>query len=466
MKNLFFPLKRVIFLSFILFTICAGEGSGCECENGSKSNSSSSNSSSGSQPGNLSKKQSSSSRGSIGANNNKNTRLLKTQASSGTPEVNLTQSRGRRYSDSSSSSQTSRYFPSFPRKRSNSLNEKQLHSQGSNELNSNSFSQTSRHFPNFPRKRSSSLNEEQLHTPITPKSQQKLTQQIVNPSPSRVAQDSIVTSTSAKKPQTQSTLRRELSSSTSKFNKFQNNQETKVPIIIITQAEPGGWNNKSLTPPTHAKKTSFGQSEQFLRVPERKKKSKKIQKTPTYLPVLTKDSSKSILFKISSDKVEKYKNLREKVSNWVNEKSTEEIKKNDFNFFKSVSIDLLIKAILDEMYMWRVGEKKDNKEINDHYRPLFEKMVRSNKILNEEKYQGILKHCEKSKSEPASSLIMEIMQLFVEISWYVNKKDKETKKEAWDRAEKQMKVLIGCIEKFVPQSIDENSEKTNESTLE
>jgi len=33
MNNLLYPLKRIIFLSFILFTIFAGEGLGCECEN-------------------------------------------------------------------------------------------------------------------------------------------------------------------------------------------------------------------------------------------------------------------------------------------------------------------------------------------------------------------------------------------------------------------------------------------------
>jgi len=43
MKNLLFPLKRIIFLSFILFTISAGEESGCKCGNESDSSSSNSN---------------------------------------------------------------------------------------------------------------------------------------------------------------------------------------------------------------------------------------------------------------------------------------------------------------------------------------------------------------------------------------------------------------------------------------
>jgi len=52
MKRLLSPLKRIIFLSFILFTIFAGEGSGCGCGNESKSSpSNSTNSSQGSSGG-------------------------------------------------------------------------------------------------------------------------------------------------------------------------------------------------------------------------------------------------------------------------------------------------------------------------------------------------------------------------------------------------------------------------------
>jgi len=42
MKAFIFPFKKMILLSFILFTIFAGEGSGCKCKNESKLSSSSS----------------------------------------------------------------------------------------------------------------------------------------------------------------------------------------------------------------------------------------------------------------------------------------------------------------------------------------------------------------------------------------------------------------------------------------
>jgi|SRR6185503_6408439 len=51
MKNLLTSLKRIIFFSFVLFTLFAGEGSGCGCGNESNSSSSFSSSSQESSSG-------------------------------------------------------------------------------------------------------------------------------------------------------------------------------------------------------------------------------------------------------------------------------------------------------------------------------------------------------------------------------------------------------------------------------
>src|SRR6185369_10596965 len=87
MKNLLSPLKRIIFFSFILLTVFAGEeGSGCKCED--ESNSSSSHSSQGGSSGGGKSGSSTSSHGGNGGNKGLSTGQ-KVVGGNGSPNPNI-----------------------------------------------------------------------------------------------------------------------------------------------------------------------------------------------------------------------------------------------------------------------------------------------------------------------------------------------------------------------------------------
>jgi len=168
-----------------------------------------------------------------------------------------------------------------------------------------------------------------------------------------------------------------------------------------------------------------------------------------------KKDNPSFLFNFPDDKIEDYKKLREEVRKWVNNEKFDEKMRADFSFFASARIDYLIEAILDEIYVWRVVEKKDANKICSDYIKLFEKMVQD-KVITQEKYDYILNlnlnNIQGYKWVQTLSLVKETMQLFSQINDYINvNQDNESKNK--DRVESKEKLikLVNYLKIFTPK---------------